>query len=85
MNALQPPGRGADILAIAFGTTVVMWSLLYVAALAMWIAVAISLGVCLFAAGFGVGRYAGRSPLAHGAALVDPGRDAGIGPVRLSR
>ncbi len=62
MNALQPPGRGADILAIAFGTTVVMWSLLYVAALAMWIAVAISLGVCLFAAGFGVGRYAGRGP-----------------------
>ncbi|MEE8459768.1 MAG: COX15/CtaA family protein [Phycisphaerales bacterium] len=62
MNALQPPRRGADILAIAFGTTVVMWSLLYVAALAMWIAVAIGLAGCLFAAGFAAGRYAGRGP-----------------------
>ncbi len=62
MNAPQPPRRGADILAIAFGTTVVMWSLLYVAALAMWIAVAIGLAGCLFAAGFAAGRYAGRGP-----------------------
>ncbi len=67
MNALQPPRRGADILAIAFGTTVVMWSVLYVAALAMWIAVAIGLAGCLFAAGYAAGRYAGRGP-AGGAA-----------------
>ncbi len=62
MNAPQPLRRGADILAIVFGTTVVMWSLLYVAALAMWIAVAIGLAGCLFAAGFAAGRYAGRGP-----------------------
>ncbi len=62
MNALQPPRRGADILAIAFGTTVVMWSVLYVAALAMWIAVAIGLAGCLFAAGYASGRYGGRGP-----------------------
>ncbi len=62
MNALQPPRRGADILAIAFGTTVVMWSVLYVAALAMWIAVAFGLAGCLFAAGYAAGRYAGRGP-----------------------
>ncbi len=62
MNALQPPRRGADILAIAFGTTVVMWSVLYVAALAMWVAVAIGLAGCLFAAGWAAGRYGGRGP-----------------------
>ena len=63
MNALQPPRRGADILAIAFGTTVVMWSLLYVAALAMWMAVAIGLAGCMVAAGYAAGRYAGRGPV----------------------
>ncbi len=62
MNALQPPRRGADILAVAFGTTVVMWSLLYVAALAMWIAVAIGLAASMMAAGYAAGRYAGRGP-----------------------
>ena len=73
MNALQPPRRGADILAVAFGTTVVMWSVLYVAALAMWIAVAIGLAGCLFAAGFGLGRFAGRGPAGgagHGLVLA---------------
>ncbi len=62
MNALQPPRRGADILAVAFGTTVVMWSVLYIAALAMWVVVAIGLAGCLFAAGWAAGRYGGRGP-----------------------
>ena len=65
MNTLQPPRRGADTLAIAIGTTVAMWSLMYVAALpsvggALWIAIGLAVVGCLFAAGFVAGRYAGR-------------------------
>ncbi|MCH7799069.1 MAG: hypothetical protein IID28_11595 [Planctomycetes bacterium] len=53
MNTLQPPRRGADTLAIAFATTVTIWSLLYVAALpavagGWWLAIGLVLiGVVL--------------------------------------
>ena len=65
MNALQPPRRGADTLAIAFATTVAMWSLLYVAALpavggALWLAIGLGVVGCLFVAGWLAGRYACR-------------------------
>ena len=73
MNRPQPFRRGADILAIAFATTVAMWSLLYLAALppahrAGGLLTALGLVACLFAAGYVAGRYAQRGPRG-GAAL----------------
>ena len=61
---LQPPRKGADILAIGFATTVAMWTLLYIAALppghfGVWFVVGILVAV-LFAAGLLAGRFAGR-------------------------
>ena len=73
MNTLQPPRRGADTLAIAFATTVTIWSLLYVAALpavagGWWLAIGLTVVGCLFAAGCAAGRYAGRG--ARGGAVL---------------
>jgi len=52
---------GGDLLAIAFGTTIVMWAILYIAAMppgyaALRIMAAVAIVVCLFAAGFTAGR-----------------------------
>ncbi|MHC4710245.1 MAG: hypothetical protein ACYTA3_07445, partial [Planctomycetota bacterium] len=57
---------GGDLLAIAFGTTIVMWAILYIAAMppgyaALRIMAAVAIVVCLFAAGFTAGRWGGRS------------------------
>ena len=57
---------GGDLLAIAFGTTIVMWAILYIAAMPPGYAVlrimaAVAIVVCLFAAGFTAGRWGGRS------------------------
>ena len=52
---------GGDLLAIAFGTTIAMWAILYIAAMppgyaALRIMAAVAIVVCLFAAGFTAGR-----------------------------
>jgi len=70
---MQPARRGADILAVGFGATVAIWSLLYLAALppgnrVVWTVIAVLLPVVLLAAGFHLGRRAGRGP-AGGAAM----------------
>ncbi len=56
--------RGGDILTIGFGTTVVMWVILYVSAMPraivpLWLA-AVVLAGWLFAAGYGLARKTGR-------------------------
>lgn len=56
---------GGDLLAIAFGATVAMWAVLYVAAMppgstALRIIAAVAMVLCLFGAGFVAGRRAGR-------------------------
>jgi cytochrome c oxidase assembly protein subunit 15 len=56
---------GGDLLAIAFGTTVAMWAILYVAAMppgyaALRIIGAVAIVVCLFGAGYMAGRCGGR-------------------------
>jgi cytochrome c oxidase assembly protein subunit 15 len=56
---------GGDLLAIAFGATVAMWAMLYVAAMPPGYAIlriiaAVAIVVCLFAAGYVAGRRAGR-------------------------
>jgi cytochrome c oxidase assembly protein subunit 15 len=57
---------GGDLLAIAFGTTVAMWTILYIAAMPPGYAVLRVIGAfavvgCLFGAGYAAGRDAGRS------------------------
>ncbi|MHC4981310.1 MAG: COX15/CtaA family protein, partial [Planctomycetota bacterium] len=56
---------GGDLLAIAFGTTVAMWAILYIAAMPPGYAVlriiaAVAIVGCLFGAGFAAGRWGGR-------------------------
>ena len=70
---MTTPRKGADLLAIGFGTTVIMWTLFYVAALppgsrALWVVIIAACVAGLFGAGFVAGRFAGRR-LAGGAGL----------------
>jgi cytochrome c oxidase assembly protein subunit 15 len=56
---------GGDLLAIAFGTTVAMWAILYIAAMppgyaALRMIAAVAVVACLFGAGYTAGRCSGR-------------------------
>lgn len=60
---------GADVLALTFATTVATWSMLYVAAMppgrsSLWLAVAVLIVACLLGAGYVLGRFGRRGPLA---------------------
>jgi cytochrome c oxidase assembly protein subunit 15 len=57
--------KGADLLTVVFGTTLIVWSLLYLAAFPAgfvppWVAAGLVV-ICLFGAGFVLGRSAGRT------------------------
>ncbi|HOX24685.1 MAG TPA: COX15/CtaA family protein [Candidatus Krumholzibacteria bacterium] len=63
-DALGVPGRGSDLLALAFGTTVAMWAVGYVCrfpgvATPPWLLLALLL-VCLAAGGWAAGRFTAR-------------------------